>query len=158
MDKKQYTHPTPCSSDHDYGHDMHKVEDYLRDAIKDGYRKEHLEHLGGVASLHDHLTDLHYGHACMIKKELKRVMDYLFMYATTGHNIFCHMAEDAYMHVEQLQADVRDPSEKEHIQQFLTDIKEYMGWLKAEKTGTHFDARQPMTPSPSYGTHGTMNL
>lgn len=149
MDKKQYTRPAPCASAHDYRSDMHKMDEYIKSGIHSKYGEKHIGQLGSAASLHDHLTDLHYGHACAVKKELKRVIDYLYYYATTGHNIYHHMAEDAFMHVEQLQADVTDPMEKEHIQHFLNDVKEYMGWLKAEKTGTHFEARQPHVPPAS---------
>lgn len=149
MYDKDYTHPTPYHSEHDYRYDMKKIAEHICNIIHGGYDKGAMQHLGGAASLHDHLTELHYGHACMIKKELKRVLDYLYMYADTGHEIYHFMAEDAYMHVEQLQADVSDPSEKEHIQHFLMYVKEYMGWLKAEKTGTEFPARQPKTSATS---------
>lgn len=156
--KKQYTHPAPCAMEHKYKHDMYELEDYIQSVMTPKYHKGHLQHLGGAASFHDHITDLYYGHVLAIKKELKRVIDYLYMYAMTGHDIYCFLAEDAYKHVEQLQEDVRDPDEKEHVQYFLQCVKEYMSWLKTEKDkGSTNGVPHQTLPHPIHGM-GSVNL
>lgn len=135
MHHKKYEHPTPYTPEHDYKHDMKEIAKHICNLIHGGYHKgEEVGYLGMAASLHDHVTDLHYGEGQMVKKELKRVIDYLYMYAETCHEIYHFLAEDALKHVEQLQADIEDEDEKEHVQYFLNSVKEYMSWLKTEAT------------------------
>lgn len=151
---KEYKHPAPYRPAHDYRKMMHEADAHIMDLTHRGVHPGQAQHLGGMASYHDHLQEMHYGEACAIKKELKRVIDYLYMYSDTGHDIYHFLAEDAFMHVEQLQADIHNPEEKEHARYFLECVREYMGWLKADKTGTEFKARQPS----SGGNPGAVNL
>lgn len=146
-----YKHPAPYRPAHDYRTMMHEADDHIRHITHKGAHPGQAQHLGGMASYHDHLQEMHHGEGHAIKKELKRVIDYLFYYSETGHEIYHFLAEDAFMHVEQLQADIRDPEEKEHVKYFLECVKEYMGWLKASKTGTHFAAKQPTAMPTSAG-------
>lgn len=132
MDKKKYEHPMTHPKSYDYMRDIHELEDHIHRIMKEGYHKGHLQHLGGAASFHVHLTDLHYGYENVVKKELKRVLMYLYMYADTCHDIYCFFAEDAYEYVECLYEDIRDPYEKEHVKCFMDCVKEYMEWLKSD--------------------------
>lgn len=152
--QKEYKHPAPYRPDHDYRTMMHEAEKHIEGMSKGKVHPGQAQHLGGMASYHDHLQEMHYGKGHAIKKELKRVLDYLYYYSETGHDIYHFLAEDAFMHVEQLQADIRDEQEKEHVRYFLDCVKEYMSWLKAGKTGTTFAARMPSGTS----TTGQVNL
>lgn len=147
--RKEYTHPAPYSPDHDYKTMADKADKHIREISKTNVHPGQAQHLGGMASYHNHLKGMHFGQGHAIKQELKRVIDYLYYYAETGHDIYHFLAEDAYMHVEQLQADVEDELEKEHVRYFLECTKEYMNWLKAEKTGSKFPARVPETHVPT---------
>lgn len=140
---------------HDYQKDAVKLDQHLDNTLKtQTYRMADVSHLGGAAALLNYLNGKHYGETHAIKKELKRVIDYLYMYTSTGHEIYMFLAEDAFMHVEQLQAAISDPAEQLLAADFLDKVREYMGWLKAENTGTTFAARQPHTPAPG----SSMNL
>lgn len=132
---KEYKHPAPYRPEQDYLTGMRAANAHIKGITMNGPHPGQAQHLGGMASYHDHLQELHYGEAHAMKKELKRVIDYLYYYANTGHSIYKFLAEDALMHVEQLQAEITDESERAHAMYFLESVKEYMSWLKPEQTG-----------------------
>jgi len=137
---KEYTHPAPYSPDYDYLTGMHKAHDHIKSLTKQGPHHGQAQHLGGMASYHDHLQELHHGEGHAVKKELKRVIDYLYYYSMTSHSIYLFLAEDAMMHVRQLELAIHDPEEKKHVAYFIESVAEYMGSLKSTKgdqTHTH---------------------
>lgn len=140
---KDYKHPAPYRPDYDYLTGIRKTNEHIKRITMEEPHPGQAQHLGGMASYNDHLQEMHYGQGHAVKKELKRVIDYLYYYAETGHDIYKFLAEDAFMHVEQLQADIMDEAEKEHVKYFLDCTREYMDWLKPENTGLKFPARQP---------------
>lgn len=133
--QKEYKHPTPYRPDGDYLTGMNQAKEHIKKITHSNPHPGQAQHLGGMASYHDHLEKLQYGQGHAIKKELKRVVDYLYYYANTGHDIYKFLAEDGMKHVEQLQADIQDQKEKEHVRYFLECVREYMSWLKEDMNG-----------------------
>lgn len=143
MDKKKYIHPTDGPKKDDYRHDMEKVEDRIKAIVDDGWGWGHVQHIGALASFHDHLTEFCEGEAHEVKEHLGIALAYLYMYHQTCHNIYCFFAEDAYEHAEDMIKYIDCPHEKEHAQYFLMAVKEYMDWLKTEKAIKHPESMSP---------------
>lgn len=129
---KEYKHPAPYRPDYNYLEGIHAANKHIKDITKGGTHPGQAQHLGGMASYRNHLQDLHYGPGESIKKDLKRVLDYLFYYSKTDHDIYHFLAEDALMHMDQMVAEIDDPGEKEHIRYFVECVREYMAWLKTD--------------------------
>ena len=131
---KDYKHPAPYRPDYDYLQGMKMSNDHIKILTKKNPHPGQAQHLGGMASYNDHLQELHYGQGHAVKKELKRVIDYLYYYSETKHDIYKFLAEDALMHVKQLQDDMTDPTDKENVMCYLNSVEEYMDWLSTDGT------------------------
>lgn len=155
---KEYKHPTPYRPDFNYLEGIYKSDEHIKNLtnVKGGPHQGQAQHLGGMASYRNHLEKLHYGPGEKIKKDLKRVLDYLFYYSKTDHDIYHFLAEDALMHMDQMVTDIQDPAEKEHIRYFVECVREYMAWLKtpdAKKRNKNQEYGENRENSGMYGSY-----
>lgn len=130
---KEYKHPAPYRPDHDYIGGIRAADKHIKEMTKKGTHPGQAQHLGGMASYHNHLEKLHNGEAHKVRQEIKHVLDYLFYYNQTDHDIYHFLAEEVMEHAEKMIGEIEDQGEKERAKHYADCAKEYLHWLKEEK-------------------------
>ena len=149
--RSRYDAPPRPAPVFDYKKHRDAAYDHMQTIIHKGYHNGQAQHLGGVASLADHLDSMYHGPATFIKKELKDAIDYLYYYASTGHEIYKWMADDKIMHIGQLCEEITDPQERAHVYYFIEAVKEYMQHLS---NGSAHSDTATQTRTPTYNGGG----
>lgn len=121
-----YTHPAPYSPPHDYMKDKKKVDKHVKEMTDENWHKGHLQHMGGAASMSNRLEEMHYGEGCKVKKHLRHVLEMLFFYSQTSHEIYKIFAEECFMKAKELCKHIEDEDDKEHAMHYLDMVRNYM--------------------------------
>ena len=116
--------------------DANKIRDHMHKMLSSNYHAGQMQHMGGTASLINHLDNEAHGEAHNVKKELKGALDYLYYFATTGHPIYRYLAEDKLEHIHMICESITCPKERAHAMYFLEITREYMTHL-GEGQSTH---------------------
>lgn len=106
---------------------LRMANEHLKRVPENGYNMGHTPQLGGMASWRDHLNQTihHSSDLGAMKKELKSIIDYLYYYAMTKHQIYLNFAQDSMSHIEKLFTVIEDPEDREIGMKIITDVRKY---------------------------------
>lgn len=125
--RTEYDHPAPYSPPHDYMKEKKDLDKHLADSFRKGnYPKNSIQHMHSTAALADHMEDKHYGECHKVKKELREILELLYYYAQTGHDVYKVFAEDLMMKAMEMCKNIDDKEDMEHAEHFLEMVKDYM--------------------------------
>lgn len=150
--RTEYSHPAPYSPSQDYMKDKKKADKHLKDITNGKWHAGQAQHMGGVASLSEHLEKKHYGECCEVKKCLRHCLEMMYFYAQTSHDIYKVFAEDCFMKAKEMVKHIDEVEDKEHAEHYLDMIKDYMSDQGMSPSS------MPMSNGHNMKKSGTVNL